>query len=71
MADDLHYPNLSTCKVTLTSSTVGSKAPVKLPPDCLDVLSTLSIPPPYDFSLGMSNWGVLLCVVVLWECSVV
>ena len=36
----------------MLSSTVGTKPPVKLPADCsMDVLSQLTIPTPYDFSL--------------------
>lgn len=50
--DDLHYPNLSTCKLELSSSTVGTKPPVKLPPDVEGILSNLTIPKPYDFELG-------------------
>jgi len=56
--DELHYPNLGSCRVELSSSTVGSKPPVKLPRDCLDAVSNASIPPPYDFSLGE-------CIIVL------
>lgn len=54
MSDELSYPNLSTCKVAMSSSTVGTKPPVKLPQDCIDVLSNITIPQPYDFSLENS-----------------
>lgn len=50
--DELNYPNLCSCKVELMSSTIGSKPPVKLPQDCIDVLNNVEIPLPYDFALG-------------------
>lgn len=49
---ELNYPNLCGCKVQLTSSTAGSRPPVKLPRESMEVLSSISIPPPYDFALG-------------------
>jgi hypothetical protein len=51
MAGEANYPYLSTCKVEMLSSTVGTKPPVKLPRDFMDALSQVSIPPPYDFAL--------------------
>ncbi|CAB9498412.1 expressed unknown protein [Seminavis robusta] len=52
MTDDLHYPNLTACQVTMSSSTLGTKPPVKLPHDCtMESLRHIVIPSPYDFAL--------------------
>jgi len=54
------YPNLTTCKVVLQSTTSSLKPPVRLPQECLDVAENTVIPAPYDFALG-----TLRCCVIL------
>ena len=54
--EDLQYPNLSGCKVTLVSTSSGSRPPVQLPIECRSAVH-VPIPAPYDFSLGtLLSW---------------
>lgn len=51
--DELHYPNLTGCRVSLTSGSAAcSKPPVHLPSDVLTALQDRNEENVYDFSLG-------------------
>mmetsp|Transcript_5264 Transcript_5264/g.14223 ORF Transcript_5264/g.14223 Transcript_5264/m.14223 type:complete len:121 (-) Transcript_5264:630-992(-) len=47
--NDIHYPNLTSCRVTLMSTAASSKPIVQLPASFHDVLRK-DIKRPYDFS---------------------
>lgn len=50
------YPMLECCRVVLRPETAVDRPPVRLP---ADIMSKISVPKPYDFSLGtwLYNFG--------------
>jgi hypothetical protein len=52
-SDDRHYPNLTSCRITLVGASAGaSRVPVKLPQDVLTACNRQLNATPYDFALG-------------------
>mmetsp|Transcript_133710 Transcript_133710/g.387108 ORF Transcript_133710/g.387108 Transcript_133710/m.387108 type:complete len:122 (+) Transcript_133710:171-536(+) len=51
--EELHYPNLVSCKVKLQGAAASSRPPVRLPPECTNGAGSdpSSQDSPYDFSL--------------------
>jgi hypothetical protein len=50
--EDLHYPNLATCRVRLTSSAASSRPPVVLPREVREASKMVINEEPFDFTLG-------------------
>jgi hypothetical protein len=54
--DELHYPNLTNCRMKIVSSAAtGAKPPVRLPSNCLSAAKMPLTENPYNFSLGKGN----------------
>lgn len=62
---ELDYSNLVNCRVQITSSGGASQTPVTLPQGCR-IAAKASLPPLYDFALGMCNCATCACI---WEMS--
>jgi hypothetical protein len=69
--DELHYPNLTGCRVSLTvGSAVGSKPPVHLPSNVLvDYDNAKSKETIYDFALGTYTIMIMIMMmmILLWR----
>jgi hypothetical protein len=67
--DELHYPNLTGCRVSLTvGSAVGSKPPVHLPSNVLvDYDNAKSKETIYDFALGTYTIMIMMMMILLWR----
>eukprot|EP00522_Entomoneis_paludosa_P013877 CAMPEP_0172447840 /NCGR_PEP_ID=MMETSP1065-20121228/7027_1 /TAXON_ID=265537 /ORGANISM="Amphiprora paludosa, Strain CCMP125" /LENGTH=116 /DNA_ID=CAMNT_0013199211 /DNA_START=68 /DNA_END=418 /DNA_ORIENTATION=+ len=51
MSDELHYPNLANCRVSLRGASGVEQVPVRLPTSCVTAAETVKLPTLYDFAL--------------------
>ena len=51
--DELHYPNLTNCRMKIVGSAgLAANPPVHLPSNCLNAARMTIMEKPYDFELG-------------------
>ena len=72
--DELHYPNLTNCRMKIVGSAGSSKSPVQLPSNCLNAAKMSLVEKPYDFELGKNHHHPIpnLCMLVIfWDANLV